>query len=365
VPSRGQIDLEGALGKVLWCVFDKDEALSVIGDTQLSLTATIFHRRRRKIMTLEALILLKARTGIAALAFAAVVMPLPAAADTFVFNTGNPDGLMATATRPESAGKFEIETGDDFALTQQTLITGAAFTGLIPLGASTNDIKNVVVEVYRVFPADSNVGRTSGPPTFSTPNVPTRVNSPSDVALDQRQFSAGAPGLAAIVQQGSFTALNSVKPGGIHPAPNFFTGGNGPVTGQETLISVNFSTPFDLLAGQYFFVPQVELSSGDFFWLSAPRPIVPPGTPFPPGFTDLQSWTRDASNGGIEPDWLRIGTDITGQGPFNAAFVLNGVAVPGPIAGAGLPGLIAACGALLMLARRRRKTTTTATITPM
>jgi hypothetical protein len=37
---------------------------------------------------------------------------------------------MATAARPESAGKFEIETGDDFALTQQTLITGAAFTGL-------------------------------------------------------------------------------------------------------------------------------------------------------------------------------------------------------------------------------------------
>jgi hypothetical protein len=105
---------------------------------------------------------------------------------------------MATATRPESAGKFEIEIGDDFVLTQQTLITGAAFTGVIPLGASTNDIKNVVVEVYRVFPADSNVGRTSGPPIFSTPNVPTRVNSPSDVALDERKFSAGSPGLAAI-----------------------------------------------------------------------------------------------------------------------------------------------------------------------
>ena len=94
----------------------------------------------------------KARIGIAALTFAAVVMPLPAAADTFVFSTGNPDGLMATAARPDSPGKFEIETGDDFVLTQQTLITGAAFTGLIPLGASTSDIKNVVVEMYRVFP---------------------------------------------------------------------------------------------------------------------------------------------------------------------------------------------------------------------
>jgi hypothetical protein len=59
-------------------------------------------------------------------------MPLPAAADTFVFSTGNPDGLMTTATRPSSPGKFEIETGDDFVLTQETLITGAAFTGLIP-----------------------------------------------------------------------------------------------------------------------------------------------------------------------------------------------------------------------------------------
>ena len=45
---------------------------------------------------------LKARTGIAALTFAALAMPLPAAADAFVFSTGNPDGLMATATRPES-----------------------------------------------------------------------------------------------------------------------------------------------------------------------------------------------------------------------------------------------------------------------
>ena len=48
-------------------------------------------------MTLETLIPLKARTGIAALAFAAVMMPLPAAADPFFFSIGNPDGRRKSA----------------------------------------------------------------------------------------------------------------------------------------------------------------------------------------------------------------------------------------------------------------------------
>ena len=91
-----------------------------------------------------------------------------------------------------------------------------------------------------------------------------------------------------------------------------------------------FSKPFDLLADHYFFVPQVELSSGDFLWLSAPKPIVSPGTPFPAGFTDLQEWIR---NENLAPDWLRVGTDIVGGSPaptFNATFSLSGSIVPEP-----------------------------------
>ena len=61
---------------------------------------------------------------------------LPANADEVVVNTGNPDGLMATASRPSSPGKIEIETADDFVLTQTTSITGGSFTGLVPTGST-------------------------------------------------------------------------------------------------------------------------------------------------------------------------------------------------------------------------------------
>ena len=251
-------------------------------------------------------------------------------ATPFFFSTGDPDGKIATASRPESAGKFEIESGDDFALGDTTAIQSATFTGLVTGALPIASIGEVRVEIYRVFPADSNVGRTSGPPTFSTPKVPTRVNSPSDVELADRDTASGDLTFQTI-DLGSFSALNSLRPGGIHPTPGQTTGGDGPVTGEEVQFDVTFATPLLLAPGHYFFVPQVEVTdpSGDFFWLSAPRPIVPPGTPFPPGFTDLQSWTRDEF---LAPDWLRVGTDIVGGATpptFNAVFSLTGI-VPEP-----------------------------------
>src|SRR5262249_48126573 len=192
-----------------------------------------------------------------------LLTPLPAAADPFFFSTGSPDGKIATASRPDTGAPFEIESADDFTLTNSASITSATFTGLVT-GASPT-IGKVVVEIYEVFPNLSNVGRTSGPPTFSTPNVPTRVNSPSDVELEGRDSAvAGELSFTTKLLNPAFTALNSVQPGGIHPMPGQTTGGNGSVTGEEVEFDVTFTKPFSLSPDHFFFVPQVQVTGGNF-----------------------------------------------------------------------------------------------------
>jgi hypothetical protein len=233
-----------------------------------------------------------------------------ASAASFFFTTGEPDGRMAAASRPDSRKKIEIEAADDFILTSHTIIDRASFTGLLFHGGQ-GEIRDVVVEIYRVFPNDSDTTRT--------PRVPTRTNSPSDDAFTERSSADQTLKFTATIVNPLFKAANSVIDG-IHPSPDQVTGGEGPVAGQEVLLEAVFDPPLDLPADHYFFVPQVHLQSraGNFLWLSAPGP---------PLFTgDLQMWIR---NSALEPDWLRVGSDIVGPTPalgpkFNGSFSLSG-----------------------------------------
>ena len=88
--------------------------------------------------------------------------------------------------------------------------------------------------------------------------MPTRVNSPSDVAFLEADAADGGLRFSTSRADGKFNALNSVKPGGIHPDTEPFTGGNGPVTGEEVEFDVSFPDAFLLPANHYFFVPQVQ-----------------------------------------------------------------------------------------------------------
>jgi hypothetical protein len=265
-------------------------------------------------------------------------------AASILFNTGSPDGKIATLSRPAGAGGLETETADDFILGQPAMVTNATFFGLLPTGALLSSITGVEIELYHVFPVDS-----VNPPDM---RVLTRVNSPSDNQFAAFDSALGELSFSPSIVSQTFTAANSVV-NGIHAAPNQFTGGEGQVTGEEVQINVTFTTPFFVGASDHdFFRPEVALSTGNFLWLSAPKPITSPGTPFQfPGgtATDLQTWTRTDGPGALAPDWSRIGTDITAQGPFNAAFSLSGTVVPEPsgmaLAGVGL-GL---CAVVLLL----------------
>jgi hypothetical protein len=250
----------------------------------------------------------------------ATLVLTPAAADVFFFSTGNPDGLMATLSRTASPGKLETETADDFVTTAPTVITNATVTGLLPSGTPLSAVNQVEIELYHVFPIDS-----TNPPDN---RVLTRMNSPSDNNFVARDSAVpGQLSFTTTLLNPSFHALNSVI-NGINPLPNQFTGGEGPVTGEEVQFNIAFTTPISLDANDHvFFRPEVNLSAGDFLWLSAPKPIVAPGTPFA---ADLQTWIRNDGPGALAPDWSRIGTDITHQGPFNAAFSLTGSTVPEP-----------------------------------
>jgi hypothetical protein len=237
-------------------------------------------------------------------------------ATPFFFSTGSPDALIGGMSEPDNAhnNNDELETADDFVLPSQTELDKTTFTGLLTGGAHVTDVSNVFLEIYQVFPNDSNGVRI--------PKVPTRVNSPGDVAFVERDSLDNKLSFTTNVLSTSFNIANSVD-----STARIAVGGASipaPISGDEVQFNVDFTPPLDLAPGQYFFVPHVGLSAtapanSHFLWLSSPLPTQPPNTQFTP---DLQAWERFD---GLKPDWLRVGTDIVGgTAEFNMSFSLTG-----------------------------------------
>ncbi len=239
-------------------------------------------------------------------------------------NTGNTDGKLGALSRRPSVNKAETETADDFVLKQTTVLTGATIVGLISPATPLANVANVEVELYHVFPVDSIVDRL--------PQVPTRQNSPADVEIDSatRDGVLRSLSFSTSLLNPNFSVPNSVSTG-INKIPLSTTQGDGAVTGEEVQIAVTFTSPIVLPAGHYYFRPEVLVNGSDFFYLSAPKPIVAPGVAIA---GDLQAWIRNTN---LSPDWLRIGGDIIGGNPapaFNMTFSLSGVS----LVSAGVPG---------------------------
>jgi hypothetical protein len=238
-----------------------------------------------------------------------------AEAASFVFNAGSPDfRLGALSRRPDGAGKIETETADDFLLQETTVLKSATIHGVIPAGTPASGITSVEIEIYHIFSLDSTI-----PPSG---RVPSRLNSPSDVEIDSatRDAKNGSLRFNATVTTKNVSVATTVV-NGIHAGPVVVTHGEGPASGDLVEITVTFTKPIVLPAGHYFFRPEVGLATGDFLFVSAPRPMQAPATVIP---GDLQAWIRNAA---LAPDWLRIGTDIIGgDAPptFNMSYSLAG-----------------------------------------
>jgi hypothetical protein len=153
----------------------------------------------------------------------------------FFFSTGGPDARIGSRSEPGNVhnSNVEFETADDFILPVQTELDQATFTGLLTGGATTIDISNVNIEIYQVFPKDSNTART--------PIVPTRANSPADVALLARESSVNTLSFTTDVLSPSFTIANSVA----SPAQIAVGGASTavPTSGEEIRFSVAFTPP--------------------------------------------------------------------------------------------------------------------------
>ena len=208
-----------------------------------------------------------------------LALSTPASATSILYSNLNVNmpNAMATASRPEPAsGGLEIESADDFIL-----------------NIASRSLRPVSSVLSQSAPMSMNEPRNLS-------SLPQRQpeSSKSCSGSDASEFAVGRRvcrerrGVNHRDRPGSQLHGDEFRAERNHCSMTPMTGGDGPVTGQEVRFDVVFLNPFVLPADHYFFVPQVGLTSGNFFWLSAARPI-PNGSPNTPINPDLQEWIRN------------------------------------------------------------------------
>jgi uncharacterized protein (TIGR03118 family) len=238
------------------------------------------------------------------------------------------------------------------AFTQVTT-TGASYTGLAINLAQTrlyaaNGAGSGSIDVFNSSFTPMNLGLNAfvTPPQVPNGFVPFNVQNingniyvtyaPSGVQ-NQRNAMLGAGAVAIFDENGTFLQMAAVggrlaAPWGVALAPAGF----GPASG-------------DLLVGNFSFMHSeinVFDASGNFMF-TIPINV---GSNMPGGLWALNFGTG-GSNG--SPSTLFFTDGLNGE--MDGLLGAINFNVPGPIAGAGLPGLIFACGGLLGWWRRRRK----------
>ena len=187
----------------------------------------------------------------------------------YSFSTGDPDGKMATASSPGQRGSSRSRRPTISFSRQRPRSPARPSPASSP---GTRSVSNVPVEIYRVFPT---IRTRAAPAGRQRSRLPRR--RPARIRHRMSHLAADAATGGLQVRDNRHGILHRAQLGaaGWHQSQTGqFTGGNGPVTGEENDFSMSFTNDLLLPANHYFFVPQVgHGSDGNFLWLSAPRPI--------------------------------------------------------------------------------------------